>query len=104
MADLISNLLLEHCPEFVRVIGSLRPWEALALTVAICAALVIGNRVINNALGGTKKLRKSQKKPSALRQLLTDEEVFDAEWMNPELWKKSKISRRRVGTAHERRV
>lgn len=104
MADIIANWLIEHFPNMVRVLSALTPLQVLLLTAAILAAGVIGSRGINNALGGTKKLRKSQKKPSALRQLLTDEEVFDAEWMNPELWKKSKISRRRVGTAHERRV
>ncbi len=100
MADIISNWLLGHCPEFVRAVGSMSPWAVLALTVAICTALVIGNRGINAALSGGHRPHKPRQSPSrvpsAVRQLLRDEEPFDPSWMDAYLVALADKDERRV--------
>lgn len=103
MADFIANWLLEHCPEMVRVLSSLSPWAVLALTAAILAALVIGSNYINSVINKTDKgreipIRKAASKrkiPKELRELLRDEEEFDAEWMDEEAWRKLRFEEKR---------
>lgn len=112
MADVIMNFLMEHCPNMVRVLSALTPLQALLLTAAILAAGVIGSGYINGAFnkaagttdnkhGGKldgipiRKARSHREMPAGMREILRDEEEFDAEWMDEEAWRKLRFEEKR---------
>lgn len=112
MADIISNGLLEHFPNMVRILSALTPWQVLVLTAAILAAGVIGSGYINGAFnkaagttdnkhGGKldgipiRKARSHREMPAGMREILRDEEEFDAEWMDEEAWRKLRFEDKR---------
>lgn len=117
MADMISNWLFEHCPGLVSALSSLSPWAVLALTAAICAAIVMGGRLVNSSVtakprrctlqrGGFKRGRKGQRRGKSgakrvhknarksAREWFRDEEEFDPEWMDARLFSQAKKDER----------
>lgn len=112
MAEIIANWLLGHCPALVRALSSLTPLQVLLLTAAILAAGVVGSGYINGAFnkaagttdnkhGGKldgipiRKARSHREMPAGMREILRDEEAFDAEWMDEAKWRKACFEDRR---------
>lgn len=92
MADFIATWLLEHCPEMVRVLSSLSPWAVLALTAAILIAIAIGSGREISLSARQIKCRevRNERRVQEFKANLRDDDIYDADWMDYDLWLHSK--------------
>lgn len=87
MTDMIANslcsLINRAFPHLVAFVSSVSGGAVVAATLGIVIALVLGYKGLQRAVNGAQR-----EKPRVRRvSWLDDDDEYDAEWMNYELWK-----------------
>ncbi len=92
MTDMIANslcsLINRAFPHLVAFVSSVSGGAVVAATLGIVIALVLGYKGLQRAVNGAHTPHRRAPRQRAPRRLawLSDEEEYNAEWMDYELW------------------